>query len=69
MPSTPVGVENALTVASRVSTACNTALTQSSRRWASMAHMRGLGAVGAFQDCPPSHEPALPLRRLLRKSL
>jgi hypothetical protein len=30
------------------STACSTALTQSTHRWASTAHMRGLGAVKRF---------------------
>jgi hypothetical protein len=51
-PSTPVGVEKRLRVAPRVSTACNTALTQSTHGWASTVHMRGLGAMRRFPGLP-----------------
>ncbi len=47
-----VGVESALRVAAPASTACNTAPTQSTHRWASTTHMRGLGVQRRFPGLP-----------------
>jgi hypothetical protein len=51
-PSTPVGVEKRPESRSACKHRCNTALTQSRRRWASTAHMRGLGAMRRFPGLP-----------------
>ncbi len=66
-PSTPVGVEKR--PASRSVCKHRADTVHTSLGFHVTAHMRGLGAMRRFPGCPPSREPALPLRRLLRKSL